>query len=113
MLAAVLDRCAEKKKPKTESRAKADGDLLVSVLQDPAGSEAPAFREIRARLMVFGETNVLSALADYDKNKSETRHHLLPVILEMRESLLTGHKKDAESAVQALLEQEQNLGRPR
>jgi hypothetical protein len=102
------DRQGEKKKPKTELRAKAYEDFILQVISDPKHKDKTSFMEVRAKLMVYGETKVLTALSDYYKVKNPNLQNLHPVIIAMRKSLLTGNKSRAQQALTELLEYEEN-----
>ena len=102
------DRQGEKKKPKTELRAKAYEDFILQVISDPRHENKNSFMEVRAKLMVYGETKVLMALSEYYKVQNPDLHDLHPVIIAMRKSLLTGNKSKAQQALTELLEYEEN-----
>ena len=109
LMGAYSGRRAAKKQPKTVGRAQAYEDFISQVIDDPEHREQEAFQKVRARLLVYGETCVLEALAKYYNGGSKSFTALLPVISEMRRSLVTGHKSEAQNAIKALLQFEERV----
>jgi hypothetical protein len=109
-----LNRRAAKKGPKTEMRARAYGDFVVYQMQRPpsaeaAGAPTPELNEILGRLLVFGESRVLSAVASFIKNPEQC--DLADVIVKMRVSVQTGAAE--ESIINILKERAPRLLRER
>lgn len=103
-LKAIFDRRADKKKPKTDNRADAYEDFIIQVISDPDHKKKAEFLAVRARLLVYGETNVLAALSKYYASDSSDLQCLVPLIVEIRKSLVTGHRSNAKLAISSLLE---------
>ena len=105
ILGAILktfwDRRAEKKKPKTTTRAEAYEEFVAFFLAaEPPAARADQLARIKARIMVFGESGVVEAvgkfLSELDVtcgSDASTLSRLVPVIKAMRKSLLTGHRR--------------------
>ena len=116
-LKAWWDRRAEKKKPKTETRAQAYEEFVAFFLISTASPESrmDELARINARILVFGESKVVKAVTEFLKKLDlehsvdcSTLRGLVPVIKEMRSSLLTGHKW-IEPTIQELLNLQVNL----
>ena len=93
ILKGMWDRRLAKKAPKTDRRAEAYKDFVVFFLvPDKAGLD---LNEIKARLMIFGESKVVCSVADFLKtsheslDSSEARTAFREVIKSMRESVAT------------------------
>ena len=110
LLNGFWNRRTAKKTPKTEMRADAYRDFVVHFVSasssDVAGvapnnPNSPAFVEIKARLLLFGESNVVSEvsafLTKHEALDSKSVEDFVRVVCEMRKSLLTGHKAVADS----------------
>ena len=117
LLNGFWNRQAAKKTPKTEMRADAYRDFVVHLLSasfsDVAGvapnnPNSPTFIEINARLLLFGESNVVSEVSAFLTKHTELDSKIavkdfVKVVCEMRKSLLTGHKAVADSIYRLLL----------
>lgn len=119
LLNGYWNRRAAKKAPKTEMRAEAYQDLVVFMLRDrslPASTSTSdhgqghsgTLAEITARLVLFGESEVVSATSTYlgahgDLTDDRAVADFVPVVCAMRKSLLTGHGPDVATSIRALL----------
>ena len=103
VIKAKSDRRAAKKIPKTEMRAEAYRDFMAYTVrcvhrQKDPGDEAPEgsadFHDITARLLLFGESDVVNAAAQLVKHESlttaEAEEAFCHLVRKMRASLLTG-----------------------
>lgn len=100
-ITAFFSRRADKKQPKTLSRAEAYEEFVAFILasDQPTDFRSAEFARIKGRIMVFGESEVVRAVESYLKTingsqqtVSSTHTSLEPVIIAMRKSLLTGHR---------------------
>lgn len=117
LLNGFWNRRAAKKGPKTEMRADAYRDFVVYLVSSSASNgtggplsttNSPAFVEIMARLLLFGESNVVSAvstfLTEFPKlNAKDANTAFVSVICEMRKSLLTGHGAEVAESISSFL----------
>lgn len=92
-----LNRRVAKKGPKTEMRARAYEDFVAYYLRpEPpaagAGVHGRDLNDILARLLVFGESEVISAVAAFLNNPEKC--DLADVIVKMRASVLTGQAEE-------------------
>jgi hypothetical protein len=122
LLNSYWNRQAAKKLPKTEMRADAYRDFAVylfsAISPDSAGTDGKSSRsasllEIKARLLLFGESNVVAAvcalLARHAAlNTDAAVGDILKVVCEMRKSLLTGYAQDVVEGIRGLLLSEIN-----
>jgi hypothetical protein len=116
LLKGLWDRRAAKKEPKTEMRAEAYRDFVIYVVSTARTSSVPPMEgsavakpdEIKARLLLSGESDVVAAVSHF-----LSRHATLDsenaiadfttVVCEMRKSLLTGHGPTVAVNIRALL----------
>lgn len=114
LLNGFWNRRAAKKVPKTEMRADAYRDFVVYLVSASASNRtavplntpnSPALVEIKARLLLFGESNVVSAVSTFLTQDStlNTDEAFVRVICEMRKSLLTGHGAGVAESIRSLL----------
>lgn len=117
LLNGFWNRRAAKKVPKTEMRADAYRDFVVYLVSSSVSNGAEdslstpnsqAFVEIKARLLLFGESNVVSAVATFltelpKLNAEGANTAFVSVICEMRKSLLTGHGAEVTKSIGNLL----------
>lgn len=113
LLNGFWNRRAAKKVPKTEMRADAYRDFVVYQVSNGTGMplDTPsslALVEIKARLLLFGESNVVSAVSTFltqhpKLNTDVANEALVNVICEMRKSLLTGHGAVVAESIRSLL----------
>ncbi len=118
IIGAVLNnfwsRNSAKKAPKTQMRAEAYRDFVMHILQ--ATTQQPAvllktdskLREIVARLIVFGESRVVSAVNGFlsvskELNGNDFRKSFCEVVCAMRRSLVTGADDDVIENIGTLL----------
>lgn len=109
ILNAYWDRRAAKKEPKTEMRAEAYRDFIIYVVRTMDGQPVvPSnvdFHEIAARLLLFGESKVVKAVAQLVKHSStheDVQKNLGLVVRAMRKSLLTGSSSAVVESALAL-----------
>src|SRR5215470_3182375 len=107
LLNGFWNRRAAKKLPKTEMRADAYWDFVVHLVSASASNvtktlpntiNSPALVAIKARLLLFGESNVVSAVSTFPAqhtalNTESAITDFARVVCEMRKSLLTDHSK--------------------
>jgi hypothetical protein len=109
-------RRSAKKQPKTQMRAEAYRDFVVYVARalhprQQTASESDSdvdFGDIKARLLLFGESNVVKAASEFltthrAVTSEVSRKAFALVVREMRASLLTGHHGAVVQSVSALL----------
>jgi hypothetical protein len=108
LLNGFWNRRAAKKLPKTEMRADAYWDFVVHLVSASASNvtgalpntlNSPALVEIKARLLLFGESNVVSAVSTFPAqhtalNTESAITDFARVVCEMRKSLLTGTARE-------------------
>lgn len=115
ILTTWLSREIAKKAPKTDMRAKAYGDFVVHIMcdyADDATEKTPEsdLNEITARLVVFGEEEVVCAVAEFLKvhrgrNSNEANEKIVAVIGAMRDSLETAHGTDVLEAIASIMKE--------
>lgn len=117
LLNGFWNRRAAKKIPKTEMRADAYRDFVVHLVSanpsDVAGAHlnntnSLALAEIKARLLLFGESNVVSAVSAFltshtALNGESAVAAFVKVVCAMRKSLLTGHRGEVADSIRCLL----------
>lgn len=110
ILKGMWDRRLAKKEPKTEKRAKAYEDFVVYFMTGGAHTtdSPPTLNEIKARLVVFGESEVVNKASNFLKNYSslksdEAREAFCGVVAAMRESVKTGAGNEVVTNIQNLL----------
>jgi hypothetical protein len=101
-LTQLLIRRAAKKAPKTTERAKVYEALVVHLWQRTDGAQyrrlecdEPELRAILAKLALYGESNVINAIAEFFASHSSATsgaqaHSVTQIVREMRKSILTG-----------------------
>lgn len=92
LIAQFLTRRAARRAPKTELRARAYGDFVAYYMGHAArgtdaGKSCPELNGILARLLVYGESEVLSAVSVFLTSSDQC--DLADVIAEMRGSVRT------------------------
>lgn len=107
VLKGILDRRIAKRVPKTDRRAEAYKDFATFFIAYVEGG-AKNLKEIKSRLVVFGESEVVSAAANFlgkhqSLNTEEARQDFCEVIRAMRRSVRTGAGDDVMKAVLKLL----------
>jgi hypothetical protein len=110
VLKGIWDRRLAKKEPKTEKRAEAYKDFVVYFMTSGGQTEksSPALNEIKARLVVFGESEVVNEASVFLKNHSslesnDARVAFCKVVAAMRESVKTGASEKVLTNIQNLL----------
>jgi len=116
VLKGLLDRRLAKKVPKTDRRAQAYQDFVTHVLSVESfasGGEgvtvaAHNLNGIKARLIVFGESEVVCEIADFlnkhgDLKSSDAQKDFGKVVRAMRRSVATGSRKAVIANALALL----------
>lgn len=107
-------RNSAKKTPKTQMRAEAYRDFVVHILHtlaerpDIVLSADSKLREILARLIIFGDSNVVSAVNKFlnkneESNDTDFRHRFSEVVRAMRRSLVTGSDENVIENIRKLL----------
>jgi hypothetical protein len=114
-LTQLLIRRAAKKAPKTTERAKAYEALVVHLWQRTEGahfhrheSDEPALRAILAKVALYGESNVINAIAEFFASHSSSPsiaqdHSVTQIVREMRKSILTGTGSEVLGSINRLL----------
>jgi hypothetical protein len=100
-----MNRRVAKKGPKTEIRARAYEEFVAYHLRPElheggAVAHGPELSNILARLLVFGESGVIAAVAEFLGTPRE-RRNLTNVIVKMRASVMTG---EAKGSIKILLD---------
>ncbi|HEX8558054.1 MAG TPA: hypothetical protein VF668_08140 [Pyrinomonadaceae bacterium] len=116
VLKGLLDRRLAKRAPKTDRRAQAYQDFVTHMLSAEApapGAEGAAaasshLNGIKARLIVFGESEVVCEVARFlckhqDLNSPDAKQDFGEVIRAMRKSVATGSGAAVLTSVSALL----------
>ena len=127
LLNGFWNRRAAKKVPKTEMRADAYRDLVVHLVSTsssgvtgapPNTASGATLIEIKARLLLFGESDVVAAVAAFltkhpalDSESAIT--DFVKVVCSMRKSLLTGHGDEVAESIRTLLWSESVGNKPR
>jgi hypothetical protein len=114
-LTQFLIRRAAKKAPKTTERAKAYEALVVHLWQRSDGvqyqrqeCDEPEFRAILAKVALYGESNVINAIAEFFASHSSTPSvaqapSVTQIVCEMRKSILTGTGSEVLNSINKLL----------
>jgi hypothetical protein len=115
VLKGVWDRRLAKRVPKTDRRAEAYKDFATYFIahinvgaNDRLKIAAPNLNEIKARLVVFGESEVVCEAANFlsehqSLNTEKARQDFCKVIKAMRESVRTGAGVDVMQNILKLL----------
>jgi hypothetical protein len=115
LLNGYYNRRAAKKIPKTEMRADAYRDLVIHFVSGgwssraaPANNGNASLVEIKARLLLFGESHVVGAVSNFLNhhqalNTDSAVQEFGTVICEMRKSLLTGYKNEVSQSIKSIL----------
>jgi hypothetical protein len=107
----LWSRNSAKKAPKTQMRAEAYKDFVMHILliagERPVLSTDSELREILARLMVFGESKVVSAVDRFlskreELNSDAFRKSFCEVVCAMRTSLVTRSDENVSENIGAL-----------
>lgn len=104
-------RRAAKKVPKTEKRVKAYEDFVIYFAT--ASSSDLDLPSVKARLLLYGESAVVTAAADFLSNhsalgNSKANGAFLRVVREMRASLLTGDGSRVMESIEKILSPSQH-----
>jgi len=112
-LEGYINRNTAKKEPKTDRRAEAYKDFTVyfvvaQTLKDneKIDTQPCNLNEIKARLAVFGETEVINAAAKFLELPNESKNRkkaFCEVIKAMRESVQTGARDEVMNSIETLL----------
>ena len=114
-LTQLLIRRAAKKAPKTTERAKVYEALVVHLWQRTDGAQyrrlecdEPELRAILAKLALYGESNVINAIAEFFASHSSATsgaqaHSVTQIVREMRKSILTGTGSEVLNSINRLL----------
>jgi hypothetical protein len=117
LLNGAWNRRSAKKVPKTEMRAAAYRDFVAHVISHTSSQNTASNKgyvpnsgldDIKARLVLFGESNVVSTVAQFlsqhrTLNNADARIKFTEVICQMRKSLLTGHGETVMESISTLL----------
>jgi hypothetical protein len=116
LLKGLLDRRLAKKAPKTDRRAQAYQDFVAHVLAVDSSASgvggvtvaAHDLNSIKARLIVFGESEVVCEVANFlnkyrDLKTGEAKRDFGEMIRAMRTSVATGSGREVIANVLALL----------